>query len=80
MKRVLGQQKAGFGDVVFDMATATRDGNVLTVRNAIVGEHAGQSTLWAATRLGGRRVLDFGLTEAIVTTGGTYVYNLLKGK
>ena len=64
------------------MSTATRNGNALIVRNAALGSHMGQSTGWAATRLWGRRALDIGMTGlagAVMTSGGVYIYDALRG-
>jgi len=63
MKRALGQQKAGFGDIVFDPTTSTLKGNTLIIRNATLAPHVGQSSTKAAARLWGRRLgLDFPMT------------------
>jgi hypothetical protein len=73
---LFGQQKAGFGDVVFDQAF--RNGNQIIVTGAHLGEHAGQSTIWAGARLWGRRSLDVGLDGAIIVgvgAGAVYVAN-----
>jgi len=76
MKRLFGQQKAGFGDVVFDQAF--RNGNQIIVTGAHLEKHAGQSTVWAVTRLWGRRSLDVGLDGVIIVgvgAGVVYVVN-----
>ena len=65
LKRVLGQYKSGFGDIVFDPSSVAFDGSTLTMRSAELGAHAGQSELWAASRLWGRRTLDAGLTIGV---------------
>jgi hypothetical protein len=48
LKRPLGQQKAGFGDIVIDQFT--RSGSTLRVTSAHLASHAGQSTTWAAVK------------------------------
>jgi RHS repeat-associated protein len=62
LKAALGQYKAGFGDIVFDPKAAQFNGTTLTISDASLGSHMGQSELWAASRLWGRRGLDAGLT------------------
>jgi RHS repeat-associated protein len=68
MKRLLGQQKAGFGDIVFDPSTSILRGNTLIIQNATLGPHAGQTSLQAARRLWGRRLL----LDAPITAGTGY--------
>ncbi len=73
LKRLLGQQKAGFGDIVFD--DAYKVGNRIFVYEAHLGSHLGQSTNCAAARLRGRRSFDLGLDGAIIVgvgAGGYY--------
>ena len=72
LKRVLGQQKAGFGDIVFDRASSVlnRSSSTLTVSNATLGSHAGQSALWAAARIEGRRLIDFGISSGLSSFSG----------
>ena len=76
LKRVLGQQKAGFGDIVFDTATATTSGNTLVIRNAYLGVHAGQSSAMAAARLWGRRL---GIDIPITAASGYWIYEAMNG-
>ena len=75
IKKLVGQQKSDFGDIVFDQAS--RDGSVITVTAAHIGSHAGQSQLWAASRLWGRRSLDIAMDAGfIVGVGYGVVYVL----
>ena len=70
MKRLLGQYKAPFGDVVFDKSTSILEGNNLIIKNATIGEHAGQTTRWAKQRLWGRRMLlDWPVTAGFLYGG-----------
>jgi hypothetical protein len=71
LKRILGQQKAGFGDIVFDASTSSVSGNTLIIRNAALGSHAGQSTSMAVARLWGRR---FGLDLPFTAGAGYLLY------
>lgn len=72
MKRLFRQQKAGFGDIIFD--DAYKVGNRIFVYEAHVGSHLGQSTNWAAARLWGRRSLDIGLDGVIIVGVGAGAY------
>jgi RHS repeat-associated protein len=57
MKRLLGQEKAPFGDIIFDPnLIEVVNGNTIIIRQASIGSHAGQSELSAAARLWGRRL------------------------
>jgi len=58
LKRLLGQQKSGFGDIVFSAESAAWNAQAatLTIQQAQMGTHAGQSTLRALSRLWGRRL------------------------
>ena len=56
LKRLLGQHKAGFGDLMWAPENAVRVGNTLFVSEVQLGAHASQSTAWAAARLWGRRL------------------------
>lgn len=67
LKRILGQRKAGFGDIVFDsveqLASQTIKGIEVPAYRLIgakllEGNFKGQSASWAASRLWGRRALD----------------------
>jgi hypothetical protein len=74
MKRLLGQQKSGFGDIIIE--SAVKEGNTIIVTQArlAAGEHAGQTTAWATARLWGRRLVLEPLAAAGVASGGVYVY------
>ncbi|PRP90408.1 eCIS core domain-containing protein [Enhygromyxa salina] len=79
MKRLLGQHKAGFGDIMFD--EATRQGNTIIVTRAHIAtpaeiQHAGQPTTWATARLWGRRLTLEPLAAAGLASGGVMVYML----
>lgn len=84
IKRLLGQSKAGFGDIAFEEATqiGTRivAGNEIPIYNLtgvrlLPGEFAGQGATWAASRLWGRRILDGTLTAGILAALGLNIYN-----
>jgi len=77
LKRMLGQQKAGFGDIALD--SFTRSGNTLRVTSAHLVPHAGQSTRWAAARLWGRRLVIEPAATATVGIGLYYGYDALFG-
>lgn len=79
MKRLFGQRKADFGDIVIDMTTATRNGSELIVRNATIGSHAGQSTQWAMMKLRGRQFGIEPLGYAITAWGGYRTYDYFFG-
>jgi hypothetical protein len=74
MKRLLGQQKAGFGDIIIE--SAVKEGNMIIVTQArlAAGQHAGQTTAWATARLWGRRLALEPLAAAGVGSGGVLVY------
>ena len=64
---MLGQSKAGFGDITFESAMQigqrTVNGNTIPIfrvtgAQLMPGQFAGQSYSWALTRLWGRRSLD----------------------
>lgn len=79
MKKLLGQHKAGFGDIIFE--NAVKEGNTIIVTRARLAtaaevQHAGQSTAWAAARLWGRRLTLEPLTAAGMASGGYGVYML----
>ncbi|MCY0993539.1 hypothetical protein OV203_40755 [Nannocystis sp. ILAH1] len=80
MKRLLGQHKAGFGDLILD--DVVKEGNTLIVTRAHLATaaeklHAGQTTSWAATKLWGRRlVLDPLFAAAGVGGASVAVYFL----
>lgn len=79
MKRLLGQHKAGFGDIVFD--SAIKQGNTIVVTKAHLAtaaeiQHAGQTTGWALARLWGRRITLEPLATAAVPSAGSGVYML----
>ena len=61
----MGHQKAGFGDIVFKQSEAIKVGNKLIIRNASMGEHAGQTASKALNRLHQRQLHD---------TVGTIIY------
>lgn len=71
IKRLLGQQKAGFGDIVFEESSMTLlPNNTLVIREAALATHAGQSTEMALMRLWGRRLA---IEPAPIAVGyGTY--------
>lgn len=77
IKRLLGQQKAGFGDVIFD--DAYKVGNRIYVYEAHVGSHLGQSTNFAMSRLWTRRIVIDGTLDVGVGIGvgaaGVYLWN-----
>jgi RHS repeat-associated protein len=77
LKRALGQQKAGFGDIVFNPASSTVRGNTLIIRNAYLSPHAGQSSSWAAKRLWGRRL---GIDLPVTSAAGYYLYQGFTGE
>ena len=69
LKRALGQYKSKFGDIQFDPSRAgirkLSDGKIeVTISEATIGSHQGQSELRAAYRLLGRRVI----IEPLATT------------
>jgi RHS repeat-associated protein len=65
VKRALGQHRTGFGDIVFDRATASFVGDTIVIRDAALAGHAGQSTFSAASRMFTRQVMDGALTLGI---------------
>jgi hypothetical protein len=77
LKRLLGQEKAGFGDIALD--SFTRSGNTLHVTSAHIVPHAGQSTTRAAARLWGRRLVIEPAATATVGIGLYYGYDALFG-
>ncbi|MEM6258611.1 MAG: RHS repeat-associated core domain-containing protein [Planctomycetota bacterium] len=80
LKRLLGQQKAGFGDIAFDKSTATLIGNILIVRNAKVVAHAtsNQSASQAASRLWARRAFDYATIGVPAGSAGLIAYDRRK--
>ena len=73
LKRLLGQQKAGFGDIVF--LEAVKQGDTIIVTRAILdAAHAGQTEAWALARLWGRRLLIEPLAVAGVGAGGVLIH------
>jgi hypothetical protein len=79
LKRLLGQEKAGFGDIVLD--EAVKEGNTIIVTRAHIAtaaevQHAGQSTAWAAARLWGRRLTLEPVAAGGVVAAGIWVYML----
>ena len=73
LKRLLGQQKAGFGDIVFQ--EAIKEGDTIIVTRAILDSaHAGQTEAWALARLWGRRLLIEPLAAAGVGAGGVLIH------
>lgn len=56
LKRILGQYKAGFGDLTWAPENAVRVGNTLYVSEVQLGAHVSQSATWASARLWGRRL------------------------
>lgn len=73
LKRLLGQQKAGFGDIIFD--DAYKVGNRIYVYEAHLGPHAGQLSTEAAKRLWQRRAFELTTDEVIIVGGGYYLLN-----
>jgi hypothetical protein len=69
LKRLVGQHKAGFGDLMWNPRDAVRIGDTLYVSEVQLAMHAGQTEAQAALRLWGRR---FGL-DAPLTAGTIYV-------
>jgi hypothetical protein len=77
MKRLLGQHKAGFGDIVFDAAIKEGDTIIVTrahIATAAEVQHAGQSTAWAMGRLWGRRLVIEPLAVAGAASGLVLLY------
>lgn len=84
IKRLLGQSKAGFGDLAFEEAaqigTRLVKGNEipiyeLTGVRLLPNEFAGQSATWAASRLWGRRILDVALASGLLAAAGLNIYD-----
>jgi hypothetical protein len=70
LKYLFGQQKAGFGDIIFD--EAYRSGTRIFVYEAHIGGHAGQSSTLAAARLWSRRAFDIG-ADIGIAAGVIYI-------
>jgi hypothetical protein len=74
-KKLLGQQKAGFGDIVFleppTVSTLPNGQLQVLVRSAELGPHMGQSNAVALSRLWGSRI---GLDGGITGGGATVIY------
>ncbi len=82
-KRSLTQHKTGLGDVMFDMSTASRRGNVLIVRNAEMGANLGRvkpfgvvdvgpSSFWGPKRHQFRVGFEI-LSDIVIVGGVTYL-------
>lgn len=86
MKRLLGQHKAGFGDIVF--TEASKHGNTIIVTKARIDPmHAGRpksapdgigtNTQWATARVWGRRIgIEPAATAVLPTVGIATLYML----